>query len=161
MISLDEARRRVLDGVVPLTPSLIACERAAGMVVARDVVATENVPPFANTAVDGYAVRSADVSAACELRVIGTLAAGDGTEWSVGAGEALRIMTGAVMPAGADAVVMVEDTEPLAGDRVRIGKSVAAGTAVRPVADDVRAGDVVFARGTVLSPAGAGVLSSI
>ncbi|MFM8956767.1 MAG: gephyrin-like molybdotransferase Glp, partial [Actinomycetota bacterium] len=63
--------------------------------------------------------------------------------------------------AGADAVVMVEDTEPLAGDRVRIGKSVAAGTAVRPVADDVRAGDVVFARGTVLSPAGAGVLSSI
>ncbi|MFM7665160.1 MAG: gephyrin-like molybdotransferase Glp [Actinomycetota bacterium] len=161
MISLDEARRRVLDGVVPLTPSLIACERAAGMVVARDVVATENVPPFANTAVDGYAVRSADVSAACELRVIGTLAAGDGTEWSVGVGEALRIMTGAVMPAGADAVVMVEDTEPLAGDRVRIGKSVAAGTAVRPVADDVRAGDVVFARGTVLSPAGAGVLSSI
>ncbi|MFM7891825.1 MAG: molybdopterin molybdenumtransferase MoeA, partial [Actinomycetota bacterium] len=72
MISLDEARRRVLDGVVPLTPSLIACERAAGTVVARDVVATENVPPFANTAVDGYAVRSADVSAACELRVIGT-----------------------------------------------------------------------------------------
>jgi len=176
MISLDEARRRVLDGVSPLTPREIACEHSAGLVVARDVIAAENVPPFANTAVDGYAVRAADVnlavgvgdasaadgaSATCELRVIGTLAAGDGTEWSVGAGEALRIMTGAVMPAGADAVVMVEDTEALAGNRVRMRKRTAAGAAVRPVGDDVRRGDVVFAHGTVLSPAGAGVLSSI
>jgi len=162
VISLDEARSRVLNGVDALTPREIDCERASGLVLAHDVVAGENVPPFANTAVDGYAVRSADVaSVPCELRVIGTLAAGDGSQQHVGTGEALRIMTGAVMPDGADAVVMVEDTETLADGRVRVRRSVTPGTAVRPIADDVRAGDVVFAAGTVLSPAGAGVLASI
>jgi len=162
VISLEDARRGVLEGVAPLPPRDVACQYSAGLVVARDVVATENVPPFANTAVDGYAVRAADISGApCTLRVIGTLAAGDATEWTVGEGEALRIMTGAVMPAGADSVVMVEDTENIGGDSVKVCKSVAAGSAVRPVADDVRAGDVVFRAGTVLSAAGAGVLSSI
>lgn len=162
VISLDEARTRVLHGVSALTPREIECDRAAGLVLARDVIASENVPPFANTAVDGYAVRAADVAdVPCELRVIGTLAAGDGSAWNVRNGEALRIMTGAVMPDGADAVIMVEDTETLTDHRVRVLKSVAPSTAVRPVADDVRSGDVVFAAGTVLSPAGAGVLSSI
>lgn len=162
MISLADARRRVLDGVVALSPRELTCDDSAGLVLARDVVASENVPPFANTAVDGYAVRAVDVvDVPCTLRVIGTLAAGDGTEWHVGAGEALRIMTGAVMPAGADAVVMVEDTEAVGEQTVQIRKSVAAGTAVRPIADDVRTGEVVFSAGTVLSAAGAGVLSSI
>jgi len=162
VIPLENARQRVLEGVTPLAPREIACQESAGLVVAHDVVATENVPPFANTAVDGYAVHAADVAAApCTLRVIGTLAAGDGTEWTVGKGEALRIMTGAVMPAGADAVVMVEDTEPHDSGSVQVKKGVPAGFAVRPVADDVRAGDVVFSAGTVLSAAGAGVLSSI
>jgi molybdenum cofactor synthesis domain-containing protein len=162
VILLSEAQRRVLDGVAPLAPMHIDCSRAAGLVLADDVVATENVPPFANTAVDGFAVRAADVaSVPVELRVIGTLAAGDGTQWNVGEGEALRIMTGAPMPTGADGVVMVEDCEQLATDRVRIGKSVVAGTAVRPVADDVRAGDTVFVAGSVLNAAGAGVLSSM
>lgn len=152
----------MLDGVSVLAPREIECQRAAGLVLARDVVATENVPPFANTAVDGFAVRATDVSGApCDLRVVGTLAAGDATEWTVGVGEALRIMTGAVMPDGADAVVMVEDTETLADGRVRILRSVQPGAAVRPEADDVRAGEAVFAAGTVLSPAGAGVLASI
>lgn len=162
MISLDDARQRVLDGVFPLAPREVACERTAGLVVARDVVASENVPPFANTAVDGYAVHAADVhEVPCELRVVGTLGAGDATEWSLQRGEALRIMTGAVMPAGADAVVMVEDTSPLDDNLVRITRSVPSGTSVRPIADDVRAGETVFAAGTELSAAGAGVLASI
>ena len=162
VILLSEAQQRVLDGVAPLAPVHIACSHAAGLVLAGDVVATENVPPFANTAVDGFAVRAADVARVpADLRVIGTLAAGDGTQWHVGAGEALRIMTGAPMPTGADAVVMIEDCEQLAGDAVRVGKSVVAGTAVRPVADDVRAGDTVFVAGSVLNAAGAGVLSSM
>lgn len=162
MISLDDARQRVLDGVFPLAPREVACERTAGLVVARDVVASENVPPFANTAVDGYAVHAADVhEVPRELRVVGTLGAGDATEWSLQRGEALRIMTGAVMPAGADAVVMVEDTSPLDDNLVRITRSVPSGTSVRPIADDVRAGETVFAAGTELSAAGAGVLASI
>jgi molybdenum cofactor synthesis domain-containing protein len=79
----------------------------------------------------------------------------------VGEGEAIRIMTGAVMPSGADAAVMIEDTQQSAGSVVRVLKSVSAGSAVRPIGDDVRRGEVVFRSGTVLGPAGAGVLASI
>lgn len=162
MISLDDARRRVLEAVTTLPVREVECEEAARLVLAADVVAREDVPAFANTAVDGYAVRAADVrEVPVELRVVGTLAAGDGSEWEVGAGEALRIMTGAVMPTGADAVVMVEDTTPISSGRVRIDKSVPQGSAVRPLGDDVRSGDLVFAAGTVVTPAGAGVLASI
>jgi molybdenum cofactor synthesis domain-containing protein len=161
VITLTEAQEQVWSGVTRLDPREVSCETTAGLVLAADVVASENVPPFANTAVDGFAVRSADVATApTTLRVIGTLAAGDGTEWHVDAGQALRIMTGAPMPTGADAVVMVEDCDT-AGDQVTVRRSVASGTAVRPVADDVRAGDVVFAAGTVMNAAGAGVLASI
>ena len=96
--------------------------------LAADVVAAEDVPPFANTAVDGYAVRAADVAdAPVELAVVGEVAAGASTDRVVGPGEAIRIMTGAPMPAGADAVVMVEDSERLDGDRVRLSRAVAAG----------------------------------
>ena len=162
MISLDEARQRVFAGLSTLPAREVACEQAVGLVLADDVVSAENVPPFANTAVDGYALRAGDVrTTPVELRVIGTLAAGDGREWHVGEGEALRIMTGAVMPSGADAVVMVEDTEPLPDNRVLVHKTVTTGSAVRPVADDVRAGETVFTAGTVVTAAGAGVLASI
>ncbi|MFM2113221.1 MAG: hypothetical protein RL643_179 [Actinomycetota bacterium] len=162
VIPLSDAQQRVFSSVSRLPERQIACERSAGLVLARDVVATENVPPFANTAVDGFAVRSSDVAnVPAELRVIGTLAAGDGTVWHVVAGEALRIMTGAPMPDGADAVVMVEDCEQPIPNRVEINKSVTAGASVRPVADDIRAGDTVFTAGSVLNAAGAGVLSSM
>jgi molybdenum cofactor synthesis domain-containing protein len=161
VITLAAAQERVWSGVTRLDPREVSCETTAGLVLAADVVASENVPPFANTAVDGFAVRSADVAATpTTLRVIGTLAAGDGTEWHVDTGQALRIMTGAPMPTGADAVVMIEDCDT-AGDQVTVRRSVASGVAVRPVADDVRAGDVVFAAGTVMNAAGAGVLASI
>lgn len=162
VIPLRDAQQRVLSAVATLPEREIACLHAAGLVLARDVVATENNPPFANTAVDGFAVRASDVvNVPAELRVIGTLAAGDGTSWNVGVGEALRIMTGAPMPNGADAVVMVEDCEQSAADRVIVNKSIGVGTSVRPVADDVRAGDTVFQAGTVMNAAGAGVLSSM
>jgi molybdenum cofactor synthesis domain-containing protein len=161
VITLAAAQERVWSGVTRLDPREVSCDTTAGLVLAADVVASENVPPFANTAVDGFAVRSADVATApATLRVIGTLAAGDGTEWHVDTGQALRIMTGAPMPTGADAVVMIEDCDT-AGDQVTVRRSVASGVAVRPVADDVRAGDVVFAAGTVMNAAGAGVLASI
>ena len=162
VIPLGDAQRRVLDGVARLVPRTVSCEAMSGLVLAQDVVAGENVPPFANTAVDGFAVHASDVAVVpVDLRVIGTLAAGDGTQWNVGAGEALRIMTGAPMPDGADAVVMVEDCgQPNAGT-VTVNRSVVVGTAVRPIGDDVRAGEVVFSAGTLLGAAGAGVLSSI
>lgn len=147
--------------------------QALGTVTAQDVVATEDVPPFANSAVDGYAVRAADVQGAAatsptELVVIGETAAGGGPGPTVAAGQAVRIMTGAPMPEGADAVVMVEDTE-VVGDRtrfdgsqrVRISVAVTAGSAVRSAGDDVRHGDVVVAAGTEITPMTAGVLAMV
>ena len=161
MISLEAAQQRVWSSVSVLSARLVSFAETAGLVLADDIVATENVPSFANTAVDGFALHSADVVVVpATLRVIGTVAAGDGTEWTLRRGEALRIMTGAPMPAGADAVVMVEECE-VQGEQVIVRRGVGAGVAVRPVGDDVRMGDTVFRAGETLTAAGAGVLASI
>ena len=161
MISEHEARRYVLDRcpVGEVIDASIA--EAVGAVLAEPVVAREDVPPFANSAVDGYAVRAADVAGTpARLRVVAEVAAGWSTDRVVGPGEAIRIMTGAPMPAGADASVMVEDTER-DDDEVVINRSVAPGASVRGVGDDVHIGTEIFAAGTVVRPAVAGVLASI
>ena len=102
MLTLDEARQHVLDRVSRLGPVDVALNDAAGLVLAADVVAAELVPPFANTAMDGFAVQFADtVGAPVTLEVIGTIAAGSTLDGEVGPGQAARIMTGAPMPPGA------------------------------------------------------------
>jgi molybdenum cofactor synthesis domain-containing protein len=134
----------------------------SGRVLAQDVVAPENVPPFANSAVDGFAVRTADTQTVpTELVVVDTVAAGAEPKIAVGAGQAIRIMTGAPMPQGADAVVMVEDTQRVGDDRVSIGKAAKLYDAIRDAGSDVNKGDTVFVVGTVLNAAGAGVLASV
>src|SRR5437870_3863369 len=111
MTTLDEAYAFVLGLAEPLPAVEVAIGDALGLVAAADVAAAEAVPPFANTAMDGYAVRAADtVGAPVDLKVVGMLAAGAEPTTPVGQGEALRIMTGAPIPPGADAVVMVERT---------------------------------------------------
>jgi molybdopterin molybdotransferase len=161
VISLEEAREHVLARVAPLAPVELGLDDALGAVTAAEVVATEAVPPFVNSAMDGYAVRSADtVGAPVELKVVGMIAAGAAPEGSVGPGEAIRIMTGAPMPDGADAVVLVERTRT-EGDVVTIDITVEAGTSLRGVGEDVRPGDVVVASGTVLTPGHLGVLASV
>ena len=162
MIGLAEARAYVLDGCAPLADAEVALADALGCVAAEGVVVAEPVPPFANTAMDGYAVRAADTAGApCELDVVGLIAAGSAGDLTVGPGQAARIMTGAPMPPGADAVVMVERTEALAdGDRVRIEVAVAPGTAVRPAGDDLQPGDPVVEPGQVLTPAHLGLLAT-
>ncbi len=166
MIPLEEAQTFVLSTCVPAAPVAMPRRQAVGLVLAEDVVASEVVPPFDNTAVDGYAVRASDVASAgdqpVELAVIGEIAAGAGPgERALATGEAIRIMTGAPIPPGADAVVMVEDTERLGDDRVRVSASVEVGASVRPAGDDVRPGDVLFTAGTVITPAVVGVLATI
>ena len=163
VIDPDEARAHVLSNVGPLDVVEVLATAARGLALAATVVAGEDVPPFVNSAVDGYAVRSADVAAVpVELAVVGEVAAGAHTDHHLAAGESIRIMTGAPVPAGADAIVMVEDTERLdGGHRVRIGASVAAGTALRGIGDDVRAGTELFGPGTVITPAVTGVLASV
>jgi molybdenum cofactor synthesis domain-containing protein len=162
VIAVEAAQSLVMEACRRLPTVRLPLRDALGCVLAADVASPEMVPPFDNTAVDGYAVQASDTaSAPVELRVVGLLAAGAAPERAVGPGEAIRIMTGAPMPAGADAAVMVEDTEVVADDRVRIGRSVAAGDAVRRVGDDVSEGAVVLTAGTELRPAHLGVLSSI
>ena len=179
LIPIDEARAFVLQrcpasGAVNANtlPGRFPAS-VLGAVLAADVVSAEDVPPFANTAVDGYAVRASDVVGASTqnpvaLKVTGEIAAGAGAHVIVESGCAVRIMTGAPMPAGADCSVMVEDTE-FDGDRsvldgtqsVRVLKAPKAGDGVRAVGDDVRVGDTVFSAGTTITPAVAAVLASI
>ncbi len=162
MISEHEARQYVLDRCAVADVIEASIADAVGCVLAEAVVATEDVPPFANSAVDGYAVRAADVAdTPTRLRVVAEVAAGWSTDRVVGPGEAIRIMTGAPMPGGADASVMVEDTERVEGDEVLIHKGVAAGASVRGVGEDVRIGTELFPAGTVVRPAVAGVLASV
>ena len=162
MFAIHEAQKTVLDACEVLAPVATSCEQMSGRVLAQDVVAPENVPPFANSAVDGYAVRTADTQTVpTELVVVDTVAAGAEPKIAVGDGQAIRIMTGAPMPKGADAVVMVEDTQRVGDDRVSIGKAAKLNDAIRDAGSDVNKGDTVFVAGTVLNAAGAGVLSSV
>jgi len=163
MIPLDEARAHVLDRVKPLPPVELPLAEALGLVLATNVFAAESVPPFANTAMDGFAVVASDtVGAPVELDVIGTIAAGSSELPTIGSGQAARIMTGAPIPPGSDAVVMVERTsyDP-AASKVEIQMEVGAGHSVREAGEDVKPGDLVFPSGTVLRPGHVGVLASI
>ncbi len=162
MIPLHEAQETVLAGCTPLIPVQVAYTEMTGRVLDQDVVAAEDVPPFRNTAVDGYAVRVADTEQVpVELLVVDTLAAGAEPKIAVNAGEAIRIMTGAPMPSGAEAVVMVEDTQRVGETHVRISRSAKMNDGVRDAGSDVHAGETVFVRGTVLNAAGIGVLASV
>jgi molybdopterin molybdotransferase len=165
MIPLDDALAKVLSRCRTLDVKVAPVVGALGLVLAEPVCAPEPVPPFANTAMDGYAVRSGDVAAATvdapvRLKVIGTLAAGKGPDARVGPGEALRIMTGAPFPKGADAVAIVETTQA-DGDAVLVSAPAAPGVHVRAPGEDIQAGQEVFGAGTVLGPAHLGVLCSI
>ena len=166
MIDIGEARAHVLARCGPASSVAVPCRQATGLVLAAAVVAAEDVPPFANSAVDGYAVVANSVSAATDgapvhLPVVGEVAAGAYTDRVLQSGEAIRIMTGAPVPAGADAIVMVEDTERVDGDRVAIRRSTSVGAAVRPRGDDVRAGTTLYTAGTLVTPMVAGVLASV
>ena len=165
MIPLAEAQAEVLAACHPKPPRLIDLSEAMGLVLAEAVTAVDPVPPFTNTAMDGYAVRAEDVAAASEerparLHVIGTLAAGRAPTIPVGPGEALRIMTGAPFPDGADAVAIVETTRS-EGDTVWVAAPARPGEHVRPAGDDLAAGQDVFAAGAVLGPGHLGVLASV
>jgi molybdopterin molybdotransferase len=160
-LTVDEALQRVLARIAPLGPVEVALADAAGSVMAETAVADHDVPPFRNSAMDGYAVRGADVQAAgARLAVIGSIAAGAMPERHLGPGQAMRIMTGAPMPDGADTVVRVEDTDNGA-EQVTITRATPTGLSVRQAGEDLRRGDTVVASGTLLRAGDIGVLASI
>jgi molybdopterin molybdotransferase len=151
--------------VGPLPPRRTALFDALGLVLAEDVVSAEAIPPFTNSAMDGFAVRAEDCARAApgapvSLEVLADLPAGSVALLEVSGGTAIRIMTGAPIPAGADTVVPVEHTESVAG-HVRISASVKPGSNVRLAGEDLREGDHVLPKGAVLTPAALGVLASI
>jgi molybdopterin molybdotransferase len=151
--AIDEALALVLARARPLAAEDVPVARAAGRVVAEPAVAVTDLPPFDSSAMDGYAVRAEDTPGA--LTVVGHSAAGKPEARTLGAGEAIAISTGAVVPAGADAVVPVERTS----GNVEV-EGVGAGDNVRPRGGDTRAGDVVVERGDVLRPAQLGALAA-
>ena len=160
MIPLAEARRFVLGSCRVLPVVEVALAEALGCVSARPVVAEVAVPAFANSSMDGYAVRAQDTSdAPVELAVVGTTLAGSGPG-TLGAGQAVRLMTGAPLPEGADAVCMLEITEEGAGS-VLVREPVEPGTFVRRPGDDLAAGTEAFPAGTALGPGHLGVLASL
>jgi molybdopterin molybdotransferase len=161
MLPVEEAQERVLAEIVTLPAEDVALEDALGRVLREDIVATADVPERANSAMDGYAIRADDVAnAPVSLRVIDDLPAGRVTSTRVAPGTAIRIMTGALLPDGADAVAQVEITDA-GSDVVEIREAVALGANVRPRGEDMRAGDVVLRAGSVIGPAEIGVLASV
>jgi molybdopterin molybdotransferase len=160
-LSVDEALDRILARVRPLAPISMDLLDALGATLAEDVVADRDVPPFRNSAMDGYAVRAADVGTApVTLRVIGEIAAGSVPAGTIRAGEAMRIMTGAPLPDGSDTIVRVEDTDNRT-DTVTITAATKPGTSVRAAGEDLRRGETVLRTGTVLRAAEIGVLATL
>ena len=147
LIPVEEALARVLDGAEPLPPERIATAEAHGRVLTEDIAARRMHPPADVSAMDGYAVRAADVaSAPARLRLIGEVAAGRVFGGTVGSGEAARILTGGVLPAGADTIVIQESTRR-EGDTVIVESPSRTGRHVRRAGLDFREGDVLAAGG--------------
>ena len=160
-VSLEAARAQLLATMHRLEPRFLPVDRSLGRVLARALVAAEDVSPFANAAMDGFAVRAEDVrTASSRLRLIGSVAAGRVADERVGPGQAMAITTGAPLPTGADAVCMVERAE-LDGDEIALVAPIAAGENVRYPGEDVAKGSVVFDPFTELTPAHIGVLASL
>jgi molybdopterin molybdotransferase len=176
LISVEEALAEILSHVRPLEPEPVAVLDAMGRVLAEEIVSDINIPPFDNSAMDGYAVRAVDVTAASpetpvHLRVIGSVAAGYVADTRVEPGTAVRIMTGAPLPEGATAVVPYEDTsdfdrpkedrliEP--ADQIEVRQPVRPRDHVRPAGEDVRLSELVMAPGRVIRPQEIGVLASL
>ncbi len=176
MISVGEASARILKQIRPLDAESVELERAAGRVLAERITAGTTSPPWDNSSMDGYAVRSSDLVVAAqrsepssrpataggpapELRVVATIAAGNFAARPLGAGEAMRIMTGAPLPLGADTVIRIEDTDS-GNDRVSILDLRDLLRNIRRAGEDFSRGDVLFEKGTEMRAAHLGVLAS-
>ncbi|MBI4630834.1 MAG: molybdopterin molybdotransferase MoeA [Chloroflexi bacterium] len=173
MLSVAEALARVLNDFQPLSSEFVSVENVVGRVLAESISSTLDLPPFVNSSMDGYAVRADDVRAAStrapiSLRVIGDIPAGTNPTLVIEKGNAARIMTGAKLPRGADAVVPVEATDNaqaaiggVTPDHVSIFESVQAGAYIRSIGEDVRAGDIIFKAGTITRPYDVGALAAL
>ncbi|HWP45824.1 MAG TPA: gephyrin-like molybdotransferase Glp [Candidatus Limnocylindrales bacterium] len=166
MISVEEARAIILNQIKVLGTEKVNLFSALGRVLAEDVLAPFNIPPWNNTAMDGFAVIAQDTRGASRehpivLEVIEDLPAGYVARYPVGPGQAIRIMTGAPIPDGADAVVRVEDTELIDDRHIKVFVEVERDQDIRMAGEDVKQGTIILERGTLLRPADVGLLASI
>jgi molybdopterin molybdotransferase len=165
MLTVEQALERVLSAFQPLESERVNILDALDRVLAEDVRAGEDIPPLANSSMDGYAVLAANIASASpdqptRLRVVGEIAAGYMPDTAATSGTAMRIMTGAPLPAGADAVVKVEDTESK-DEWVNIHVQVPPGNYVRPAGEDVHQGELVLPKSTLLRPQEIGMLARL
>ena len=158
LISVEDAQRIVLEHVHALPPVRVSLGDALGLVLAEDEIATEDMPPFAAAGVDGFAIRAAEGKSS--RTYLGEQLAGLVSGLEVAPGSAIRITTGAPVPPGADAIVMVEVAEEQNG-RVLVYEAVAPGDGIRPIGQDIQAGATVLRAGTTLGPAEIGLLATI
>ena len=162
MIPVEEALRVVLREAAPLPAETVPLRDAAGRVLAEEILADADQPPFPKAMMDGFALRAADLaSLPADLAVVEDLPAGRMPEKKIGPGEAARIMTGAPVPEGADAVQMVEKSESAGSGRVRILKAVKPGANIAPRGREMRAGERILSPGERLTPARLGLLASV
>ena len=165
-LSLEEAMRRVLAGAKPLGAEMVSLGGSLGRALAQGAIATATLPPWDNSAMDGYAVRHQDLSGGSPsspilLRVVGEVRAGDSSGQALEKGEAIRIMTGAPVPPGADAIVRVEDTDAEADPgRVRVYSSPDPGKDIRPAGQDMVQGQEVLPAGTTIGSGQVGLLAA-
>jgi len=166
LMSREEALKKILGSVRPIERvEAVPIEVSVGRVLAEDVVAQEDVPPFDRAAMDGYAVKAEDTYGASHLnsitlKIVAVLHAGETTDIPVGKGECIRIATGCCVPKGADAVIMVEFTEEADG-KVVIKEAVHPGANISPKGEDMKKGEIVIKKGDILTPAKVGVLAAL
>lgn len=162
MLTVEEAIARIVGDVVPMPVEVVPLADAYGRWLAEDLRSTVDVPPWDNSAMDGYAVRAADTDEGeVGLRLLEVVGAGFVAAHEVTPGSAVGIMTGAPMPAGADAVVMVEDTDGAREGMVRIRGRATPGAHIRRRGEDVKVGDLVLPAGQRLTPAAVGMVASL
>lgn len=164
MLTVYEASERILAEIRPLEPEPVPLREALGRVCAEDIAATVTMPPWSNSSMDGYAVRSADITPVMSgepvtLRVVATVAAGEFAPRPLKRGEAMRIMTGAPVPEGADSVIRKEDTDS-GSKKVEIRQARDVWKNIRGAGEDYQRGDVLAKRGAAVRPALIGVLAS-
>src|SRR5947209_4868512 len=164
MLTVAEASERILAEIRALDIESVPLRRALGRVCAEDISATVTMPPWSNSSMDGYAIRSADITPVMsgepvKLRVVATIAAGGFAPRPLKRGEAMRIMTGAPIPEGADSVIRKEHTDGGAG-KVEIRDARDVWKNIRPAGEDYQRGDLLSKRGTPIRPALIGVLAS-
>ena len=172
LLQVDDAKARILGQMEPLSTETVALNDAFDRVLVEALVADVSLPPFANSSMDGFVIRAADVTNASQdapvkLKIVGDIPAGRAPSITLQQGQAARIMTGAPLPSGADAVIPVEDTDGQWDDtaslprHVSVFRTVKSGDYVRPAGEDVRPGQQVLAAGTVLRPQDLGILAAL